>query len=129
MVVAAFGWFRWAWTVWIVGGALLWLFVAMVAHAQPRPMVECQIGDFVRPTSDVVCRAWMRGAAQMYRAGRLPDGTRQPECKREILRTLGYADISPKTAQGAVLEEDAIVACGAILQGLVDEYAYSQAPH
>jgi len=44
---------------------LLWLAIAMPAHAQQSPMVQCRIGSCVQVMLDFACDARVRGAAKM----------------------------------------------------------------
>jgi len=100
-------------------GALLWLSIALPAHAQQSPMVQCRIGTFVQVTPDFLCTALMKGATEMWKNKLPPDALRQPDCVRTVLRSLGYADTSPSNIHfGEAYNE-----CGAVFQGMENEYA------
>ena len=104
-------------------GALLWLPIAP-AHAQQTPMVQCRIGSFVQPTTGVVCDALMKGAAELRGRGPAPDGMRQADCAKTMLRSLGYANASDSNIHfGAALSE-----CAAILQAMENDYTWGVLP-
>ena len=46
--------------------AVLWLFVALPAHAQQSPMVQCRVGSWAEVMPDFACDAVMDGAAKLH---------------------------------------------------------------
>ena len=70
---------------WLLG-VLLWLLIALPAHAQQSPMVQCRIGSWIGVVPDFACSALMKGATKLRPDDKARGIYSINDCDKEVTR-------------------------------------------